>query len=149
MIPCRSVTILVGGDWTIHAVTYGNRNFIKLTMQALSCRHIFFNSDSTLVYVQQGSACFALLHIWPHNSPSISAHSNFGALLGEMDTLEKLLAGLPQLNLEGQIIDKEEVAEFGGSSDLYKAWSEKHGTMVAVKRMRVLMQQDKKFAKVS
>ncbi len=67
-----------------------------------------------------------------------------------MNKLEDILASLSHLNLEGCIVRKQQVASrFGGSCDLYIAWSERHNFKVAVKRMRFFMRKDDSFAKVS
>ncbi len=66
-----------------------------------------------------------------------------------MDGLEQILSSLSYLNLEGQIIDKKAHASgFGGSCDVYSAWSSKHNKKVAVKQIRAFMTKDKDFAKV-
>ncbi len=66
-----------------------------------------------------------------------------------METLEKLLSELSHLNLEGQIFNKQaHASSFGGSCDVYTAWSRTHGTKVAVKQIRVFMRKDEFFAKV-
>ncbi len=66
-----------------------------------------------------------------------------------MSRLEDILAILSHLNLEGCIVRKQQVASrFGGSCDLYVAWSERHHFKVAMKRMRIFMRKDDSFAKV-
>ncbi len=69
-------------------------------------------------------------------------------VLGEMDRLQTLLAGLSHLDLEGQIIDGKALLGFGGTCDVFVAWSQKHRTKVAVKRIRAFMLEDESFAKV-
>ncbi|KLO07299.1 kinase-like protein [Schizopora paradoxa] len=67
-----------------------------------------------------------------------------------MNRLETILTNLPPacLNLEGQIINKElHASAFGGSCDVYTAWSVKHRRKVAVKQIRVFMAKNRSFAK--
>ncbi len=66
-----------------------------------------------------------------------------------MDDLVKLLSELSHLNLEGHVVNKQVHASgFGGSCDVYSAWSTRHGKKVAVKQIRAFMRKDESFAKV-
>lgn len=65
------------------------------------------------------------------------------------DRLEEMLSSLSHLNLEGKVINKTAHASgFGGSCDVYSAWSVKHDKKIAVKQIRAFMTKDKNFAKV-
>lgn len=67
-----------------------------------------------------------------------------------MDSLTDLLSDLPHLNLEGLIVNKQlHASSFGGTCDVYPAWSTKHGKKVAVKQIRTFMRNDEAFSKVS
>ncbi|KLO19806.1 kinase-like protein [Schizopora paradoxa] len=64
-----------------------------------------------------------------------------------MDELQSVLSRLPELNLTGQILNtKTQAAGLGGSSDVYRAWSKRHGVTVAVKRLRVFIQNAEALA---
>jgi len=66
----------------------------------------------------------------------------------KMDRLEEILSSLSHLNLEGKVINRElHASAFGGSCDVYSAWSTKHNQRVAVKRIRVFMTKNRNFAK--
>jgi len=64
-----------------------------------------------------------------------------------MERLDKILSRLSHLNLEGQIVDKSCVSKLGGSCDVFRAWSNKHGKKVAVKQIREFMSDNESFAK--
>ncbi len=66
-----------------------------------------------------------------------------------MDRIETVVAGLSHLDLEGQIVDKEEFFACGSTCDVYIAWSKKHRMKVAVKRFRVFMRDDVTAMKVN
>ena len=66
-----------------------------------------------------------------------------------MAHLAELLESLKHLNLEGVIVDKKpQVRGFGGSSDVFSAWSRKHNKDVAVKQVRACLRFDAKLTKV-
>ncbi len=63
--------------------------------------------------------------------------------------LEKILAALSHLNLEGDITDKQEnPIRFGGMCDVFTARSIKQNKKVAVKRIRAHLAGNEAFAKV-
>ena len=65
------------------------------------------------------------------------------------DRLKEIISSLSHLNLEGKIVNKTiHASGFGGSCDVYSAFSTKHNRKVAVKQIRVFMTKDKDFAKV-
>ncbi|KLO14121.1 kinase-like protein [Schizopora paradoxa] len=64
------------------------------------------------------------------------------------DRLKEILSSLSHLDLEGQIINRTAHASgFGGSCDVYSAFSIRHNKTVAVKQIRVFMTKDRDFAK--
>lgn len=63
--------------------------------------------------------------------------------------LEQTLSSLAHLNMKDDIIDRQEAPEeYGGTCDVFTAWSKKFDKKVAVKRIRVHLQGDETFAKV-
>ena len=65
------------------------------------------------------------------------------------DKLAKILSELSHLNLNGQITDKEQHAVgIGSTCEVFIAWSQKHQTRVAVKRIRAFLLDDLAFANV-
>lgn len=71
------------------------------------------------------------------------------ALVAYMERLERILSELAHLNLDGQILDKQDcVSKLGGSCDVFRAWSTKHMKKVAVKQIREFMGENMLFAKV-
>ncbi len=66
-----------------------------------------------------------------------------------MDRLEGILSTLSHLNLQDQVVDKQEHVEgYGGSCDVFSAWSRKHNKGVAIKRIRSHLRNDPLLAKV-
>ncbi|KLO19003.1 kinase-like protein [Schizopora paradoxa] len=66
----------------------------------------------------------------------------------DTNRLQHELAQLSHLNLAGYISSKQPYAyKLGGQSDVFRAWSTKHGRRVAVKQVRIFMRNDLSFAK--
>ncbi len=66
-----------------------------------------------------------------------------------MDRLAGILSTLRHLNLKGEVVRRESVQTgLGGTCDIFAAWSNKHNAKVAVKRIRVFLLKEEKFAKV-
>ena len=66
-----------------------------------------------------------------------------------MDYFTTVLSTLIYLDLKGHIVLKESVQSgFSGTCDVFTAWSYKHNSKVAVKRVRVSLKKDEKLAKV-
>lgn len=66
-----------------------------------------------------------------------------------MDYLETTLSDLSHLNLKDLITEKDlSSPRIGASSEVYPAWSLRHGVMVAVKQIRIFMTKDDVFIKV-
>ncbi len=67
-----------------------------------------------------------------------------------MEQLRYILSSIAHLDLGGRITKRQEHAsKFGGSCDVYSAWSTKHKHKVAVKRFRTHLIDDPSFAKVA
>ncbi|KLO11196.1 kinase-like protein [Schizopora paradoxa] len=65
-----------------------------------------------------------------------------------MVRLEELLLSLSHLDLQNEIVEKKaEVEGFGGSCDVFSAWSRKHDKSVAVKQLRAHLRMDVALAK--
>lgn len=65
-----------------------------------------------------------------------------------MDKLDEILRELSHLNLKGYIEQKQQFASgFGGSCDVYTAWSTKHEKKVAIKQIRAFLVAELPFAK--
>lgn len=63
--------------------------------------------------------------------------------------VEEILSTIAHLNLEGRISNPQgNAAEFGGTCDVFTAWSTLHNKKVAVKRVRVVLEGNESFAKV-
>lgn len=63
--------------------------------------------------------------------------------------LDEVIASLSRLNLEGDIVDREQhPVGFGSTCDVFPARSIKHNTKVAVKRIRFFLAKSEAFAKV-